>query len=372
MLKLGLLFFTTIYIVVVWWLRKGWSQNPQVPPLVTDLPKVSVIIAARNEAHQIRRTLEALCRQTYPAHLMEIIVIDDHSTDATSEVVLGVEDPRIQLIQWNTSEVLNSYKKKAIAEAIAQCNGEWIVTTDADCRMHEHWLRRLLAQSMEHDVHMISGPVVFHEEKSWFERLQSLEFLYLIGLGAAAIGLGKASTCNGANLAYRKSSFHAVGGFQGIDHLASGDDELLLHKMEAAFKGGIRFCKDFDAVVYTEAKPNLKAFIQQRKRWASKSTQYRNKALVILGISIWLFNLFLLIATFYIFWESSMRYWVLGVWIAKICMEYIYLSPMMTFARRNDLRRLLIPLSILHVIYMVYIGLAGQSGKYEWKGRSVR
>jgi cellulose synthase/poly-beta-1,6-N-acetylglucosamine synthase-like glycosyltransferase len=91
--------------------------------------------------------------------------------------------------------------------------------------------------------------VVFFEEKSYFERLQTLEFLYLIGLGAATIGNKKPSTCNGANLAYTKEVFEELKGFQGIDDLASGDDELFLHKVAAKYPDKIGFCKSFDALV---------------------------------------------------------------------------------------------------------------------------
>ena len=107
--------------------------------------------------------------------------------------------------------------------------------------------------------------------------MQTLEFSYLIGIGAAFIGNGRASTCNGANLAYRKDVFYQVGGFTGIDDLASGDDELLLQKVAERFAGRIGFLKHFDAVVYTHAKPTLADFLQQRRRWASKSVKYKDK-----------------------------------------------------------------------------------------------
>src|SRR5690606_7532453 len=126
--------------------------------------------------------------------------------------------------------------------------------------------------------------------------LQKLEFLYLIGRGAAEIGNKQPATCNGANLAYRRDIFYELGGFNGIDQLASGDDELFLHKVAARYRQRIGFCKSRDAIVYTDAKRNLREFISQRKRWASKSTHYRNKAIVALGVAIWVFNALLLVA----------------------------------------------------------------------------
>ena len=120
---------------------------------------------------------------------------------------------------------------------------------------------------------MISSPVTYFEETSLFERMQTLEFYSLIGTGAAFIGNKRASTCNGANLAYRKDVFYEVGGFKGIDDLASGDDELLLQKVAERYPGEIGFLKLYDAVVFTHAKHTLQSFIQQRRRWASKSVK---------------------------------------------------------------------------------------------------
>src|SRR5476651_15522 len=125
-----------------------------------------------------------------------------------------------------------------------------MVATDADCRMGIKWLSTVAGYYEKEQPVMISSPVGYFEEKSLFERMQTLEFCYLIGVGAAFIGNGRASTCNGANLAYRKDIFYEVGGFKGIDDLASGDDELLLQKVAARFPGKIGFLKHYDAVVF--------------------------------------------------------------------------------------------------------------------------
>ena len=118
-----------------------------------------------------------------------------------------------------------------------------MVATDADCRMGSKWLSSIVAYYEQDGVVMISSPVTYHQERSLFERMQTLEFGYLIGIGAAFIGNRRASTCNGANLAYRKDVFYEVGGFKGIDDLASGDDELLLQKVAVVYPGKIGFLK---------------------------------------------------------------------------------------------------------------------------------
>ncbi|WP_286841544.1 MULTISPECIES: glycosyltransferase [Sphingobacterium] len=368
-----LIIFACVYVILVLWMRRGWfllsEPNNTVRPTMT----VSVIIAARNEELNIRRTIESILGQNYPRELLELIIIDDHSDDSTSLIVKEYEEKGVKLIQLNENGRLNSYKKLAISRAINCCHGEIIITTDADCRMGSNWLKTVISSFEKEGAYLQSSPVVYSEEKSFFERLQTLEFLYLIGLGAAGIGNKKPTTCNGANLAYRKDIFKQMGGFKGIDELASGDDELFLHKVAEQYPDRIIFCKSQDAVVYTDAKPDLKSFISQRRRWASKSTKYKNKGVIALGISIWFFNLLILVAAVLALCGVKFVAWVvLFALLLKMTVEFLFIQPLTRFASRNELLWYLPLLSLAHILYLAYIGILGNVGKYDWKGRQVK
>lgn len=364
---------TLFYVGLLIYLKTGWSKIPLFNPKEAVCnTSVSVLIAARNEEDNIGKTIEDILAQDYPSHLYELIIVDDHSTDRTSEIIKSYADRGVKLIVLNEKEALNSYKKKAISEAIKLSNAELIISTDADCRMGTKWLKTIISCYESGDYKLVSSPVIYFEEKNLFEELQSLEFLFLISLGASGIGNGKPSTCNGANLAYRRDVFLELNGFQGIDKLASGDDELFMHKVAASYPQGIAFCKSRDALVYTHAKPNLAEFIQQRKRWASKSTSYKNKGLVVLGVTVWLFNLSILlnaVAGFInpIFWLIA-----LGSFFLKALSELIFMIPVCKFEGRPQFLWYQPFLSLIHIFYLIYIGLAGNSGKYMWKGRMVR
>ena len=366
-------FLTVLYLIVVIAFIKGWHKLVYFKPKDQLLQtKVSVLVAARNEAENIAKTIDALIAQRYDKALTELIFIDDHSTDHTAEIISSYADRGVQLIRLNEDQPLNSYKKKAIQTAIAQATGTLMVTTDADCRMGPEWLNTIVSFYETYKYKMISSPVAYFEEKSFFERAQTLEFLYLIGLGASTIGNKKPSTCNGANLAYEREAFYEVGGFKGIDDLASGDDELLLHKMAAKYEGNIGFLKNEDAVVYTHPKATLKEFIQQRKRWASKSTRYKNKSIIVLGVCIWLFNLSILINIGVGLFIGFYFKLALLQLLAKMLVECLFLYDVTTFAKRKSLLILLPVLNVLHILYIVYIGVAGNTGKYNWKGRMVK
>jgi glycosyltransferase involved in cell wall biosynthesis len=107
--------------------------------------KVTVLIAARNEEENIQKTITDLLAQDYSKELTEIIIVDDHSTDNTAQIISGYASQGIKLLQLKTDKPLNSYKKKAIAEAIQMSEGELMVATDADCQMGLKWLSSIVA-----------------------------------------------------------------------------------------------------------------------------------------------------------------------------------------------------------------------------------
>ena len=367
------LLLTGLYLLVLIYLITGWAKlkRPQLKPVVFKT-KVTVLIAARDEEEKIALTINDILAQDYPKHLTEIIIVDDHSTDRTADIIRSYAAQGVKLLQLNEDKPLNSYKKKAIAEAINLSTGELMVATDADCRMGPKWLSSVVNYYETEQPVMISSPVTYFEEKSLFERLQTLEFSYLVAVGASFIGNNRASTCNGANFAYRKDVFYEVGGFKGIDDLASGDDELLLQKVAERYAGKIGFLKLRDAIVYTHAKHTLNEFLNQRRRWASKSTKYKHKKVVALAVGIWLFNVSLLVNAGLSFYSITFFKLFLTQFLLKFVFETIFLLPVNLFFKRVQLVGLLILLSPIHIIYFVYVGLIGNTRKYVWKGRTVR
>ena len=367
------LFCTGIYLAVLSYLIMGWARLRTPPtsgkPFIT---KVTILIAARNEEENIALTIDDILAQDYPADLFELIIADDHSTDRTAEIITSYTNRGVRLLQLKDELALNSYKKRAITEAIKLSTGDFLVATDADCRMGKQWLSSIVDYYQSNDLVMISSPVTYFREKTVFEFMQTLEFSYLIGIGAAFIGNNRASTCNGANFAYRKDVFYEVGGFKGIDDLASGDDELLLQKVAEKYPDQIGFLKKTEAIVYTDAKHTLKEFMQQRRRWASKSVKYKDKRVVALAVGIWLFNLSLLVNALLGFYDVYFLKLMLAQFAFKYLFEIIFLLPIMAFFKRKRLVGLLSIISPIHVIYFVYVGIMGNAKRYDWKGRNVK
>jgi cellulose synthase/poly-beta-1,6-N-acetylglucosamine synthase-like glycosyltransferase len=317
--------------------------------------------------------MDDLLNQDYPAEDYEVIFIDDASEDRTAEIVNAEKDSRIRLLPLHLPAGSIAFKKAAITLGVSNSSAELIITTDGDCRIPSTWLREVASFYLETGATFISGPVSFYNESTWQEKLQTVEFQYLIGVGAACIQNGIAGTCNGANLIYTKALFLEMGGFDNIDQKASGDDELLLHKVFAKYPEKVAFLKSKEAVVVTQAHKNFKSFFQQRKRWASKSpTSHQKRFSFILAI-VFLCNLFLLAFTVAGIFNPQFLLALGLLWSIKIVSDGLFMGITLKFFDRLKLWPLIPIVIILYVPYILIIGTIGKSGQaYVWKGRLVK
>lgn len=367
-----------LYIVLILVYRYGWQQKKQFEFSNLYIPKtsISIIIPARNEEHNIVKCLNAVLAQDYPKELFEVIVVDDHSTDRTYQVVTGFETDIhlrcIKLSEHVASKDVTSYKKLALSTGISQANGDLIVTTDADTFMQKDWLKSIAALYEEKQPVMIVGPVCFTNNNKIVEVFQSLDFISMQGVTVATLKLRMGNMCNGANLAFSKKAFNNVKGYEGIDHIASGDDYLLMTKMRKYYPDGIKYLNTDKAIVSTPPQPDWSSFFQQRIRWASKSGKYNDYKLTAVLMLVYLFNLVLLITAVVSFFQPEYLLHLLVIVVCKGIAELLFLYPVAKFYGKVK-ELILFPIfEPLHISYIVLAGFLGFVGKYEWKGRSVK
>ena len=179
--------------------------------------------------------------------------------------------------------------------------------------------------------------------------------------------------CNGANLAYERAVFEEVGGFQGIDHLASGDDMLLLQKIQARYPDQIGFLKQKAAQTLTHAKPTVESFVEQRIRWASKSGAYQGWAVQAMLGTVWLLCLSMTLDFLMGFWYPTLFFWGFFKLGVKGLCDYFFLGLAARFFERPKLMQAFLPAAVLHWWYIAFVGTAGLFRKrYQWKGRAVQ
>ncbi len=335
------------YMILIHKFQKGWKRLKSFKEKYKG--SVSVVIAARNEEQTIAPLLSDLAQQTITD--FEVIVVDDHSTDQTIKVAQGFDF--VTLIKAE-----GTGKKEAVAQGVGHAKNDIIITTDADCRLPKQWLEKMLAPFAEEQIHLAVGPVAFWEEQNHFEKGQSLEFMSLIGSGAGAIGADNAFMCNAANLAFRKSKFTNTSG-----EIASGDDVFLLHHIKKE-GGEIAFVKEQEAIVNTTAKADLKSLLQQRQRWAAKSSSYTDKDAQYISWLVLLANLVLLYAFF-----KGDYYQIASLLLLKSVVDYPFLKKISQFFNKESLLNYYIALQFIYPFYIVYVAVASQLGGFEWKGR---
>ena len=336
----------------------------------------SIIIPARNETLNIRKSVTSILENNYPKELFEIIVVDDFSIDNTAAIATELQhefdNVKLILLKDHINSKLNSYKKKSIELAVSFAKHEWIITTDADCIAKNTWLQMLDAFIQKTNAVFIAAPVKFINSGSFISIFQCLDFVSLQGITAASVSAGLLSMCNGANLAYRKEAFYAVGGFKEVDNIASGDDMLLMHKIKKQFPDRLAYLFSKDVIVSTPPMPDWKSFINQRIRWASKATSYDDKKIFFVLLFVYIFNLVLLMLPFLSFFYFPLFFLWLILLVTKIFFETIFMMPVSEFFGEQKLMWWFPLMQPFHILYTVISGWLGKFGSYQWKGRNVK
>ncbi len=333
---------------------------------------VTVIIPARNEEKNIVKCLDSLKKQVYDLDKLQIIVVNDFSDDNTLGLSkLNLVDSKINYLVLDKSSFnLNASKKECINLALSKSSGDIILCTDADCVMGPFWVQTMVS-FFSKQTQLVSGPVKMSHLNT-FEGFQALESIGLITIGAAYIASKQPTLANGANLAYRKSAFEAVNGFVGIDQIASGDDELLMHKINEKYPDSIVFAKDSNAIVTTNPCTTFNELYNQRLRWVTKSTIYKEKRITITLMISYLASLFFPVAFIYSFFNPDLLPLPLIGLLCKIFAEGTILFVGNRFLNNGFLLKYLVFEQFFHILYVVWIGVAANLvKKYEWKGRKV-
>jgi cellulose synthase/poly-beta-1,6-N-acetylglucosamine synthase-like glycosyltransferase len=218
--------------------------------------------------------------------------------------------------------------------------------------------------------------------RAWGVRLfQSLDFMTLQGITAAVVHKKQMTMCNGANMAYERAVFYEVGGFAGIDNIASGDDMLLMHKIYKQYPERVMFLKSTEAIVKTAPVNTIKQFFNQRIRWASKADKYDDKRILPVLVLVYFFNCLMLLLPFITIFNNctisilNTQYSILSLWLwmllFKIVVELFFLFPVANFFGKTSMLWFFPILQPFHICYTIIAGWLGKFGKYTWKERKV-
>lgn len=354
----------TLYFVAIAALIYGFTKIKNYDSIgLKPKTKFTIVVPFRNEGKNLPLLLDSFSRLNYPNELFEVLLVDDESDDKFS---LQTSKLKIQLI--NNNRVSNSPKKDAITTAIPLVKTDWIITTDADCTVPKNWLLTLDNYIQTHNVTMIAGAVTYECNTTFLQQFQQLDIASLQGATIGSFGIGQGFMCNGANLAYTKSLFIALNGFDGNDKIASGDDVFLLQKAIDRAPNKVHYLKSKNTIVTTQPLNNWTDLFHQRVRWASKTSSYQSSfgktlAIIVFGGNIsWIIMFNILLIT------GKYKLIILLFLLLKMVIDSVLILQSNHFLNSRKTSYLLLS-NILYPFFSVSVALYSLFGKYEWKGR---
>ncbi len=327
-----------------------------------ELPSASVIVAARNERENIESCLSSLDKLEYPENKLEIIIVDDDSSDDTYEIISNFikDKKRFKLIKSTEQIAAKPGKANALANGIKASNGEIILTTDADCVVSPTWAITL-ASYYKQDVAFVGGFTTQNSE-SLFKGMQAVDFVYLLTVAAGTINLGHPVSCIGNNMSFTRKAYDEIGGYASIPFSVT-EDLALIKKIKALKKYKIIYPMDKGSLVVSKPLKNVKSIYHQKKRWGVGGLKTEALGFFVMA-SGFLANLLVLVSPF--FFSTVVLYIV----FFKLVSDYLLL-----FSSSKNLE-LPFPFAnyfVFEIYYTIYVILLPIvvfiNQDVNWKGR---
>ena len=333
-------------------------------------PRVSVLIAARNESTGIRATLDSVLDQDY-AGIWDVWVADDRSDDNTPAILEEYRaryPERLHILTITDLPEGVSPKKHAISKMIEACEGDILCLTDADCIVQREWLTGIIRE-FEPGIELVAGhsyiPTV-PGKSPFIICMQAVETLIYRVAGTAGLAMHLPLTSTGNNLAYRKDFFKSVNGFENVIKIQSGDDDLLMQKLATDRPFAMRYCITPTTFVTTSGKETLKELWEQRKRWASKTIYYSPKIVFVLSM-VFLFLTMLCVTAAVSPFSFKVFIATLAAFALKSLGDLILILRGLKIFRQQHLLKWCIPVEIVHAPFTVLAVLFGLFGRFKWK-----
>lgn len=254
--------FLGIQIFSIWALKNEYKKQHSEN---TDWPKVSILLAARNEEVLILRNLTALNELDYPKDKIEILIGDDGSSDNTHSLVKSFIQDKPEFQLFLISKRMGKAKAKAnvLAHLAHYATGDFYFITDVDVKVPKKWIQGLL-QQFNQSIGIVSGTTKC-ERGNLFATLQGVDWLHFMGYIKAFASKGVGCTSVGNNMAVRAEAYWQTGGYENIDFSITEDYKLF----KEVTKSGWGWSNELspDTLGLASYIPEIKELLHQRKRW---------------------------------------------------------------------------------------------------------
>jgi cellulose synthase/poly-beta-1,6-N-acetylglucosamine synthase-like glycosyltransferase len=367
MFDLILIFSAIFYAGEIILFLLALSKKEKKHKHIASFPNVSVVVAARNEEENIERCLRSILQVDYPADKLEVVVADDGSTDRTPEIISKIKQEHNNLKVIRIESQINNLKGKAnaLAQAIAQTNGEFIFLTDADCEVPRTWIKGML-RHFDEKTGVASGVTIIETGKIFYG-MQSLDWAFLLSVAAAVGRLFKPVACIGNNMAFRKEAYIECGGYQNLKFSIT-EDFALFKAITENGKWGYAFPVDLETLVISKPVKTLKELYHQKKRWGTGGLDTG-----LLGIAVmsggFIFHLLLILSPLLIEKISSL----LISLVLKFFIDGAFLFKTLRKFKKTSLLKYFPFFELYYIIYVVVLPfVVFFGGKTVWKDRKYK
>lgn len=326
-------------------------------------PRVSVIVAARNEEANIGRCLDSFTRLTYPRELLDVIVINDRSTDATPAIIseFAGRHPFIRLLNAAPGEGHLVGKTNAVTQGIEASTGEVLFMTDADCSVPPGWIEQAVKYYTSPSIGLVPGFTDIRH-RNMFEAMQAMDWFALFTVASATTAIRFPVTAVGTNFTVRRAAYEATGGYRKIPFSVT-EDYALFHAVTGSTDFTARYPMDPGTLVQSEPCPTWADLFKQRKRWFSGGKGMDAKSILIFAWA-WFLNL-LIIVGLIAGWPGAVTALIL-----KAGADFVLTLPAVARFRRWEILPAF-PLYELYFYFYVFLlpPIVLTGSKVVWKDR---
>jgi cellulose synthase/poly-beta-1,6-N-acetylglucosamine synthase-like glycosyltransferase len=245
-------------------IARYWT--PTMSTTLPFFPEVSVIVPIYNGEQDVSALIDCLARQTYPRQLVEYILVDNNSSDRTSELLATAvqEQAELNLIIISENQIQSAYAARNQGIRIARHS--FLAFTDADCRPTPQWLTELIQPLQYPNIGLVAGEITALNGSNWLEkyaeRRQFMSPKFLLEHSFCPYG-------QTANLAIRREAFQKVGLFR--PYLTTGGDADICWRIQQQTDWQLTYAEK--AVIYHRHRSNLKDLKSQLQRYG-RSNRY--------------------------------------------------------------------------------------------------
>ncbi len=364
-----------LYSFTVFMLWRGLGRLEKKAVSIPDIPlPVSVLIPFRNEEEHILALLDDLEAQTYPMELVEIIFVNDHSTDDSPGLLRTKLRTKLRTNTRFTCLDLpanKAGKKEALSFAVEHATYDWFIQTDADCRVRPNFIALHMAFREEQKSDLVAGLVTTHNGNTGFLQLfERLDLLGLVGAGAGSFHYKRPLMCNGANLAYSRALYMETRRFEPVRGVASGDDMFLLIGARKLGKT-LSYLADQEAMVQTSPATSAGSIISQRMRWGSKTVYYHMIDIQLMALLVVLANMIVLFIPLFLILIPGAWTWLLSTFLGKTLVDFTLLYRITSYTGQKKSLWLFLPVSLLYYLMQLVIITGSLVKRKNWKGRKL-